>query len=267
MAVVGDRGLLTTARIRHDVVPSGLDWISALRTSDIRKLLSGSGQDAPSLDPASLVPDAVAEITGGEFPGGRLLVCLNPRLQEERRREREALLAATEAALAGIAAGAGRKAASRDRVNWRIGRPAGRWKILKHFSIEFGGNRMSFARNQGSIDAEAELDGIYIIRTSLDEGAIDAEGAVAAYKSLSLVERALRVIKSSGLEVRPVYVYTAVRVRAHVFFCMCQYRFKFPQMCRLKIPHPWRLATSQFMRRFGSPFLDVPASFSAAVAA
>ena len=110
VALVGDRGMLTTARIRGDLEPAGLDWISALRTADIRKLLKAAGPGAPApLAPEALVPDAVAEITGPDFPGERLMVCLNPRLREERRRKREDLLEATERTLANIAAAAARR--------------------------------------------------------------------------------------------------------------------------------------------------------------
>ena len=219
IALVGDRGMLTTARIRKDVEPAGLDWISALTTGDIRRLLTGA---PPPLVPEELVDDAVAEITGPEHPGERLMVCLNPRLREERRRKREELLRATGKVLAGIAAAHAKGkpgAANRDRTWKAIGRKANRRKVEKHFDVTVGDDRMSWKRNPERIAAEARLDGIYVIRTSLGPEAIGTEAAVEAYKRLSGVERGFRNAKSD-LGIRPIHVYTADHVRAHVFLCM-----------------------------------------------
>ena len=224
VAVVGDRGMLTSARIREDLGPAGLDWISALTTTDIRKLLEEGADGGPApLRPGELVPDAVAEITGPDFPGERLLVCLNPRLSEERPRKREDLLTDTETVLREIEdaskrARPGQK--NRDHVNRMVGKRANRRKVLKHFRIDAREDGLSWSRNHESIDAEARLDGVYIIRTSLDAAAIAAAEAVEAYKSLSQVERAFRSMKMTRLEVRPIHVYSADHVRAHVFLCM-----------------------------------------------
>ena len=234
VALVGDRGMLTTARLREDLQPATLDWISALKTSDLRTLLKPPGRkrrrragagDAP-LRPEELVPDAVAEITSPAFPGERLLVCLNPRLRDERARKREELLQATEAILADIARSVRRQGSQlrgRDRINRRVGRDANRRKVEKHFTITVTDDDLTWARDEAKIAAEARLDGIYVVRTSLAAEAIGAAEAVEAYKSLARVEQAFRAIKTTRLKVRPVYVYNAGRVRAHVFLCMLAY--------------------------------------------
>ena len=223
IALVGDRGMLTTARLRESVAPAGLDWISALKTADLRKLLKplDGGRPAP-LQPAALRPDAVAEIVSPDFPGERLMVCFNPRLREERARKREDLLRDTEAILRRIAEIVRRKGSrlrGRDTINRRVGREANRRKVEKHFDIVVRDDDLTWSRNTEKIAAEAQLDGIYIVRTSLGEDAIGAHEAVEAYKSLSRVERAFRTLKTARLDVRPVYVYNAERVRAHVFLC------------------------------------------------
>ena len=223
LALVGDRGLITSARIDGDLRPLGLDWISALRSSGIRALLkSAEGAPAP-LAPDELVPDRVAEIVSPEFPGERLMVCLNPRLREERRRKREDLLRSTEETLAGIATAAARRKpgrANRDRTFKALGREANRRKVEKHFDITVRDDGMDWARNPQRIAEEAALDGIYVVRTSLGTDAIGHDEAVEAYKSLSQVERAFRAMKQSRLRVRPIHVHAEGRVRAHVFLCM-----------------------------------------------
>ena len=227
VALVGDRGMLTSARIREDLEPATLDWISALKSTDIRKLLKPPDKAQPApLRPGELLPDAVAEIASPDFPGERLMVCLNPRLREERRRKREALLKATEASLEEIARIVGQprsKLRGRDRINRRVGREANRRKVEKHFQITVTDDKLEWARDEDKITAEALLDGIYIVRTSLPAEAISPDEAVLAYKSLSKVERAFRFMKQSRLQVRPIYVYSADHVRAHVFLCMLAY--------------------------------------------
>ncbi len=224
VALVGDRGMLTTARIREDLEPAGLDWISALKTGDIRKLLRSSGPGAPApLEPEALVPDAVAEITGPDFPGERLMVCLNPRLRQERARKREELLKATEEALEAIAAAAARRKpgpANRDRTIKALGREANRRKVEKHFDIAVHDAGMDWARNRDRIEAEARLDGVYVIRTSLDSASLGPAAAVEDCKGLARVERAFLTMKASRLRIRPVHVYSEDHVRAHVFLCM-----------------------------------------------
>lgn len=223
IALVGDRGMLTTARIRASVAPADLDWISALKSTDLRKLLKPVGKDGPApLQPDQLLPDTVAEIASPAFPGERLLVCLNPRLREERARKREDLLRATEAILEEIARVVRQphsKLRGQERINRRLGREANRRKVEKHFRITVSDNNLTWTRDRDRIAAEARLDGIYIVRTSLPAEAISAHDAVSAYKSLAQVERAFRYCKSTRLEVRPVYVYSAEHVRGHVFLC------------------------------------------------
>ena len=216
LALVGDRGMLTTARIREDVGPAGLDWVSALRTADLRRLARAS-----ALAPERLEPDAVAEVFSPDFPDERLLVCLNPRLREERRRKRAELLDATEAILERIAAsvGSGRLRGA-DRIGRRVGRETHRGKMEKHFEITIGEASLDWRRREDRIADEARLDGVYVIRTSLED--LGAEDAVAAYKSLSTVERAFRAIKTR-LEIRPLYVYGEEHARGHAFLCMRAY--------------------------------------------
>ena len=228
VALVGDRGMITTARIREDLEPVGLAWVSALKTADLRRLSSGT---EPALSPEALVADQVAEITSPDFPGERLMVCLNPRLRDDRRRKRENLLRATEEVLEAIAASvrAGTlKGAA--RIGHRVGREANRRKVEKHFAITITDTSFTWSRRQEKIDREARLDGIYVIRTSLEDIAPDA--AVEAYKSLAAVERAFRVAKSD-LKIRPVYVYTTDHVRGHVFLCMLAYYVEWHMRRRL----------------------------------
>ena len=234
IAMVGDRGMITTARIRQDLEPAGLDWISALRNADIRRLLRPSDGEAP-LTPDGLIADAVAEISSPDFPGERLMVCLNPRLRQERRRKREELLLATENELRSIADAAAQRRpgqANRDRTGRAIGARGNKRKVLKHFDITLGMETVTFRRNDARIAAEAALDGIYVVRTSLPAGSIGPEGAVEAYKALSGVERAFRCAKSD-LRVRPIHVRTEEHVRGHVFLCMLAHHVEWHMRRRL----------------------------------
>ncbi len=233
IALVGDRGMITTARIHTDLKPVGLAWISALKTTDLRKLAKAQAGAAPALTPDSLVPDAVAEITSPDFPGERLLVCLNPRLRQERRRKREDLLQATELALERIGASVRPGTLSgKAEIGRRVGREANRRKVEKHFEITIGENHISWKRRLQKIEDEARFDGIHVIRTCLSAEAIGAEAVVVAYKSLSAVERAFRIAKSD-LRVRPVYVYTQDHVRGHLFLCMLAYYLEWHMRQRL----------------------------------
>ena len=186
-------------------------------------MLKPAGKQGPApLQPDRLLPDAVAEIASPDFPGERLLVCLNPRLREERARKREDLLRATEAILEEIARVVRQpqfKLRGRDRINRRVGREANRRKVEKHFQISVSDDNLTWARDTDKIAAEAQLDGIYIVRTSLPAEAISVHDAVYAYKSLAQIERAFRNCKISRLEIRPDYVYSTEHVRAHVFLC------------------------------------------------
>ena len=188
VTLVGDRGMLTSARIREDLKPNQLNWISALTSDDVKKLLKcHPTEDQPVLDPDALVADEVAEVISPDFPGERLMVCLYPRLKVERARKREDLLAATEEVLGQIAAQGKRSKPSRANqatMNKALGEKAKKWKVLKHFDIDVRVDTMSFARNQKRIEQEARLDGIYIIRTDLPDDENTSNQAVEAYKSL-----------------------------------------------------------------------------------
>ena len=217
VALAGDRGMVTSARIREELVPAGLDWISALKSTDIRKLAKGPlTADVP-------IQDAVAEIASPDFPGERLMVCFNPRLRDERRRKRDELLQAMENRLeeiARIVRRRGSRLRGKEDIARRVGEAVGRLKVSKHFEIECEDGGLSWSRRQARIDREAALDGIWVVRTSLGAESIGPDEAVEAYKSLARVEQAFRQIKTGRLRVRPIFVYSEAHVRAHVFLCM-----------------------------------------------
>ena len=221
LVVVGDRGLLTQARIRDELRPAGLDWISALRAPAIRALVRQGAVQMSLFDQQDL-----AEITSADYPGERLLLCRNPLLAAQRARKREALLCATEKLLDPIVAATRRarrplrRAAS---IGRRVGQLENRHKVRKHFEFTIEEGRFSYRRDQASIAAEAALDGLYVVRTSLAAAQLGAAETVRAYKSLSSVEQAFRRFKSVDLKVRPVYHYREQRVRAHVLLCMLAY--------------------------------------------
>jgi len=220
---VGDRGLLTSARIREELAPvDGLDWVSALRSEQIRKLAEDEGPLQLSLfDQTDL-----AEIRHPDFPGERLIACFNPLLAEERARKREDLLQATECELEKVAAATRRpKRALRgqDQIGLRVGKVLGRFKMAKHFAITITQTRFRYERKQEAIDAEARLDGIYVLRTSVPRNVLGAEDTVRAYKDLAKVERAFRCFKTVDLHVRPIHHRLVPRVRAHLFLCMLAY--------------------------------------------
>ena len=222
VVLVGDRGMLTEARLREEVRPAGLDWIGALRGPAIRSLVRSGAVQLSLFDERDLI-----ELRSEDYPGERLMVCRNPLLAEERARKREALLAATEAQLEAIAVATRRETRrlkGAERIGERVGRVIGRYKMAKHFawSVDDAG-RFDFRRDAAAIAAEAALDGLYVVRTSLAEDALDAAATVSAYKRLSTVERAFRSLKTVDLKLRPVFHYTAARVRAHVLLCMLAY--------------------------------------------
>jgi len=220
--LVGDRGMLTEARIREEVKPAGLDWVSALRGPAIRALVDSGAVQLSLFDERDLV-----EITSDAYPGERLMVCRNPLLAEERARKRAALLDATEAVLAPIAAATRRtkrRLTGERNIGARVGKVIGRYKMAKHFAWSIDDKGVfTYQRNASSIAAEAALDGLYVVRTSVPETALDAHGTVRAYKRLSTVERAFRSLKTVDLKVRPVFHRTPERVRAHVLLCMLAY--------------------------------------------
>src|SRR5690242_1265667 len=222
VVMVGDRGLLTSARIEQTLRPAGLDWITALRAPAIRQLAAEGGPLQPSLFDSR----DMAEITSPDYPDERLVVCKNPLLAEERARKREELLAVTEKDLARIAARvqrAHRPLRGAAAIGQAVGAVLGRRHMAKHFQISITDDAFSFAKDPLSIAAEAALDGIYVVRTNLPAAHCDAAATVRAYKSLSGVEHAFRSLKTVDLELRPVFHWSAPRVRAHVLLCMLAY--------------------------------------------
>jgi transposase len=229
----GDRGMLTSARIEQVLKPQGMDWVSSLRNSQVMQLAGEHGPFQPSLfDERNLI-----ELTSEHFPGERLVVCRNPALAEERSRKRLELLAATEVDLAKVSAATQRKRAplrGEQAIALRVGRLIGRYRMAKHFELKITETALRWQRKVDVIAQEAALDGIYVIRTSVAAQQLDAGAAVAAYKSLANVERAFRSMKTVDLHVRPVFHYTAARVRAHVFLCMLAYYVEWHMRARLK---------------------------------
>ena len=233
IAWVGDRGMLTSARIEQVLRPQGMDWVSSLRAPQIAQLAAEHGPFQPSLfDQRNLI-----ELSSEHFPGERLVVCRNPALAEERARKRLELLAATEADLAKIVAATQRTRRplrGEQAIALRVGRVIERFHMAKHLELAITPSSFSWRRKDESIAAEGALDGLYVIRTSLSGEQLGAEEAVAAYKSLAHVERAFRSMKTIDLHVRPVFHYSEQRVRAHVFLCMLAYYVEWQMRQRLK---------------------------------
>ena len=220
VVLVGDRGMLTAARLREDVAPAHLDWITALRAPQVKKLVRGGDLQLTLFDTQDL-----AEITSPDFPGERLVACKNPFLEAERARKRESLLAATEADLAKIAAAcarARRPLRGQDTIAVRADRVLRHRKVAKHFTVEITNDSIRYTRDQDSIAAEAKLDGIYVVRTSIGPGHLGSSEVVSSYKALAQVERAFRAF-NTDLDIRPIRHRTEDRVRAHVFLRMLSY--------------------------------------------
>lgn len=222
VVIVSDRGLITQARIREELDPvDGLEWISALRSPSIRKLVNQGAVQLSLFDERDL-----AEVTSDEFPGERLVACRNPLLADERRRKREELLQSTERELEKIVKATRRERAPlRDagKIGVRVGKVLGRFKVGKHFETTISNDGFAYQRNEQKIAEEAALDGIYVVRTSLPSEEMAAEDVVRAYKDLAKVERAFRCMKTIDLHVRPIFHRLEDRVRAHVFLCMLAY--------------------------------------------
>jgi len=230
---VGDRGMITSARIDEDLRGvDGLDWISALRSEGIRKLIKGKLVQRSLFDERDL-----AEITSDDFPGERLIVCRNPQLAEERARKREALLQATEKQLEPIRKATLRKRSplrGQDEIGLRVGKIIGKHKMQKHFQLTITEKSFSFQRNNQKIKDEALLDGLYVVRTSVKSDTMPAVRVVETYKSLSRVERAFRCLKTVDLQLRPIYHHKDERIRTHVFLCMLAYYVEWHMRERLR---------------------------------
>ena len=216
MVMVGDRGMITSARIEGLRELGGFGWVTALRAPAIAALAADDGPLQMSLfDQTNL-----AEISHPDYPGERLIACRNPALATERARKRLALLDATDTELTAIAAAidAGRLGGA-GKIGIRIGKVIGKYKMAKHYHLDITDTHFTFSRDQQAIDTEAALDGLYVIRTSVPVEQMTAGKVVATYKSLAVVERDFRSLKAIDLDLRPIHHYTQTRVRAHVFLC------------------------------------------------
>src|SRR3954467_356207 len=231
VVLVGDRGMITEARITADIQSAGLDWISALRAPAIKDLLNSD-----AIQPGLFDQRDMAAITAPDYPGERLVVCRNPDLAAERARKREELLAATETDLAAIKARVERTRnplRGTAEIALAVGAVLNTHNMKKHFDLEIIDTAFSFIRKTDAMAAEAATDGLYVVRTSLAEATLGDAATVRSYKSLALVERAFRCVKTVDLHVRPVYHWLADRVRAHVFLCMLAYYLEWHMRQRL----------------------------------
>jgi Transposase DDE domain len=220
VAVVGDRGMLTSARIEKELRPAHLDWLSALRAPQINALVNDGALQLSLFDEQNLV-----EISHPDYPGERLVCCHNPALADERARKRGELLAATEKELDKIAAATGRQRRplrGKDKIALRVGKVRNHYKMAKHFDLQITDDSFTFTRKDDQITAEAALDGIYVLRTSLPEHALGRDDVVGRYKDLADVERFFRALNTE-LDVRPIRHRLADRVRAHMFLRMLSY--------------------------------------------
>ena len=221
VVLVGDRGMITQARITEEIKSANLDWITALRAPAIKALLQSGALQLSLFDQRDM-----ASITAPDYPDERLVVCRNPDLAAERSRKRAELLAATERDLARIQAAVARRRAplrGAAEIALAVGCVIHRHKMAKHFHLDIADASFSFSRKLSEIATEAAVDGIYVVRTSLSVETCDDETTVRSYKSLALVERAFRCLKTVDLQIRPIYHWLADRVRAHVLLCMLAY--------------------------------------------
>jgi len=221
VVLVGDRGMLTPPQIDKLKKHPGGGWITALTSGAIRRLVEKGALQLSLLDEKNL-----AEIASPDYPGERLVVCHNPLLEEERGRKRQALLEATEKGLAKVAkevARRSKKPLKEAEIALKVGKVLGRYKVAKHFDCRIGAGSFEWTRREDSIQQEAQLDGIYVIRTSEPSERLSAEDTVRRYKSLSEVERAFRSLKGIDLLVRPIRHRTENRVPAHIFLCLLAY--------------------------------------------
>jgi transposase len=219
LVLVGDRGMISNKAIDELRESEGIAWITALKSVSIRALIEQGHLQLDLFDERNLL-----ELSSPEYPGERLVACRNPQLAKLRTHKREELLAATEHNLEKIKVrvDAG-KLMGRDEIGLRLGKVSTQYKVAKHFELAIGDNTFTFARKSDNIAAEAALDGIYIIRTSVSAAQMDSADCVRNYKLLANVERAFRSLKTIDLKVRPIHHRTADRVRAHIFLCMLAY--------------------------------------------
>jgi transposase len=232
VVLIGDRGMITEARISATVKPAGVNFITALRAPAIHSLAEAGALQLSLFDERDL-----AEISSPDYPGERLIVCRNPLLAEERTRKRNELLDATEQELLDVQARVRRLKRSlrgKDKIALAVGAVVNHYKVAKHFAVTITDDDLTFERKGEQIDAEAALDGIYVLRTDLKPETLDATATVRAYKDLATVERAFRSLKTVDLEVRPIHHRRARRVRAHVLLCMLAYYLEWHMRQALK---------------------------------
>ena len=232
VVLVGDRGMITQARLEKTLKPAGLDWITALRAPAIRSLVEAGALQLSLFDERDL-----AEITAPDYPGERLVACRNPMLADERARKRGELLDATEKKLTHIQTRvrrAKRPLRGNDKIALAVGAVINRYKMAKHFAVTITDSDVTFERKTAQIAAEAALDGIYVLRTSLKPETLDATSTVKTYKQLAQVERAFRSLKTVDIEVRPIHHRRPHRVRAHVFLCTLAYYLEWHMRQALK---------------------------------
>ena len=219
MVMVGDRGMISQKAIEELRETEGIGWITALKSASIRSLIEQGQLQLGLFDERNLI-----ELSSPDYPGERLVACRNPELAKLRAHKREELLSATEKNLEKIKARVdAAKLAGADEIGLRVGRVVNQYKVAKHFELAIGDKTFTFVRKRDSIAAEAALDGIYIIRTSVSAAQMDAPECVRSYKALANVERAFRSLKTVDLKVRPIHHRLADRVRAHIFLCMLAY--------------------------------------------
>ncbi|MCK4391854.1 IS1634 family transposase, partial [Candidatus Bipolaricaulota bacterium] len=219
VVLVGDRGMISQKQINKLKGIKGIDWITALRSGQIRKLMEDGTIKMSLFDERDL-----CEFTHPNFPGERLVVCRNPLMAERRVRTRISLIAATVKELEKVKGMVARgKLKAKDKIGVRVGRVVNKYKVAKHFDLEIGEERFSYRLLEKKVAAEAALDGLYVIRTSLSKERMDEADVVRSYKQLSNVEQAFRSFKGIDLKVRPIYHYLEDRVRAHIFLCMLAY--------------------------------------------
>jgi transposase len=219
--LVGDRGMLTQTQIDELKRHPGVGWISALRSEKVRKLFDQKYLQLSLFDQQNL-----AEIHSPDFPGERLMACFNPLLAQERKRKRRELLEATEQALEKISKEVKRRTKtplSAAEIGTKVGKIINRFKMGKHFELSITDGQFSYARRTDAIEREAEVDGIYVIRTSECKQSLSAEDAVRSYKNLAQVERVFRTFKGLDIRIRPIHHRTEERVRAHIFICLLAY--------------------------------------------
>jgi hypothetical protein len=232
VVLIGDRGMVTAARLEQTIKPAGLNFITALRAPAIRSLAEAGTIQLSLFDERDL-----AEISSPDYPGERLVACRNPWLAEERARKRGELLDASEQELLDVQARVRRRKRplrGKDKIALAVGAVINHYKMAKHFTLTITDDDLTFERKTEQIDAEALLDGIYILRTDLKPDALDATATVRAYKDLATVERAFRSLKTVDLEVRPIHHRRAQRVRAHVLLCMLAYYLEWHMRQALK---------------------------------